>query len=102
MKEKSGTIYTSELNSKLANGNIEIQLIQFQTGTDTNTEYTFPLPDDWAFWNTATLSLQVVVGSAMRDALNGGIVTSFYTGQYKLLDSQATNKQAFAIVCKYR
>ena len=92
----------AELNSKLANGIIEIKLIQFQTGADINTEYTFPLPDGWAFWNTATLSFQIVVGSALRDALHGGVATTYYTGQYLLLDNNATSKDAFAIVCKYR
>lgn len=86
----------------MANGIIEIKLIQFQTGADINTEYTFPLPDGWAFWNTATLSFQIVVGSALRDALHGGVATTYYTGQYLLLDNNATSKDAFAIVCKYR
>ena len=87
----------------MANGDIEIQLVKFITGADINTEYSFPLPsDEWAFWNTAVLSLQIVVGSALRDALHGGVATTYYTGQYKLLDADATSKDAFALVCKWR
>lgn len=92
----------SDLNTKLADGAIEIKLITFTTGADINTEYTYALPDDWYFWNTTTLSLQIIVGDALRDALHGGVAETYYTGQYKLLDSNATNKNAFALICKWR
>lgn len=83
-------------------GNLKIEIVRFTTGPQINTDYTFPLPEGCHFYNTALLSLQVTVGSSMRDGLNGGFIESDYTGLYRVINQNAVNKDAFALICKYR
>lgn len=84
------------------NGNLKIEVVRFTTGPQINTDYTFPLPEGYYFYNTALLSLQVTVGSSMRDGLNGGFIESDYTGLYRVINQNAVNNDAFALICKYR
>ena len=76
--------------------------MRFTTGSQINTNYTFPLPEGYYFYNTALLAFQVTVGTQLRDGLNGGFIETYYTGSYSIKNQDATNKDAFALICKYR
>lgn len=91
----------SELNGNL-NNRLKIEVVRFKTGSQINTNYTFPLPEGYYFYNTALLAFQVTVGTQLRDGLNGGFIETYYTGSYSIKNQDATNKDAFALICKYR
>ena len=84
------------------NNRLKIEVVRFTTGSQINTNYTFPLPEGYYFYNTALLAFQVTVGTQLRDGLNGGFIETYYTGSYSIKNQDATNKDAFALICKYR
>lgn len=91
----------SELIGNL-NNRLKIEIVRFTTGSNINTNYTFQMPEGYYFYNTALLAFQVTVGTQLRDGLNGGFIETYYTGSYSIKNQDATNKEAFALICKYR
>lgn len=86
------------LNASLSN----IKVVSFKTGTALNTDYTIPLPDGCYFYNTALLSFQVVMNSVMRDGINNNAIATANSGNYRVLNSQALNADAYVVLYKYR
>ena len=91
----AGAKAVSELNDK-------IKLVRFKTGTALNTDYTIPLPTGWYFYNTALLSFQVVMGGTVRDGINNNAISTAHSGNYRVINPQALNSDAYVIVYKYR
>lgn len=80
----------------------KLKVINFKTGAQINTDYTIPLPDGCYFYNTALLSFQVVMGGAMRDGINNNAISTASSENYRVLNSQALNADAYVIAYKYR
>ena len=80
----------------------KFKVINFKTGAQLNTDYTIPLPDGCYFYNTALLSFQVVMGGAMRDGINNNAISTANSGNYRVLNSQALNAEAYVVLYKYR
>ena len=80
----------------------KFKVINFKTVAQLNTDYTIPLPDGCYFYNTALLSFQVVMGGAMRDGINNNAISTANSGNYRVLNSQALNAEAYVIAYKYR
>lgn len=82
--------------------NDKFKVISFKTGTSLNTDYSIPLPDDWYFYNTALLSFQVAMNGTMRDGINNNAISTSHSGNYRVINSQALNSEAYVIAYKYR
>lgn len=80
----------------------KFKVINFKTGAQLNTDYTIPLPDGYYFYNTALLSFQVAMNGVMRDGINNNAISTANSGNYRVLNSQALNADAYVIAYKYR
>lgn len=80
----------------------KFRTINFETGSQINTDYTIPLPDGCYFYNTALLSFQVTMNGVMRDGINNNAITTAHSGNYRVTNSQALNADAYVILYKYR
>ena len=80
----------------------KFKVINFKTGSQINTDYTIPLPDGCYFYNTALLSFQVIMNGAMRDGINNNAISTASSENYRVLNSQALNVEAYVIAYKYR
>lgn len=91
----AGAKAVAELNDKF-------RTINFETGSQINTDYTIPLPDGCYFYNTALLSFQVTMNGVMRDGINNNAISTANSGNYRILNSQALNAEAYVVLYKYR
>ena len=80
----------------------KFRTINFETGSQINTDYTIPLPDGCYFYNTALLSFQVTMNGVMRDGINNNAISTANSGNYRILNSQALNAEAYVVLYKYR
>lgn len=92
----------SDLEEDVSLLNGKFKVINFKTGAQLNTDYTIPLPDGYYFYNTALLSFQVAMNGVMRDGINNNAISTASSGNYRVIDSEALNSGAYAILYKYR